>query len=286
MELNRRNFIRAMGITGLTLAAGLKAETGDSGEKIPEFSGMLFDATKCIGCQVCEKTCAKVHGLPESDEEPKAGVTRVTNESRRAVINSHDTSYGEVFIRNQCMHCNEPACVAACLTQAMFKTKEGPVIWRADKCMGCRYCMVSCPFDVPKFEYHSPNPVIQKCDMCYDRILQGKIPACAEACGDALIFGTRRELMAEARKRITENPKDYTDMIYGETIAGGTGVIYLSPVPFKEVGMDMSLQNESYPALSKGFLYAVPSVFVLLPPLLLGIHEATKHNANTADHDE
>ena len=146
--------------------------------------------------------------------------------------------------------------------------------------------MVSCPFDVPKFEYHSANPKIQKCDMCYDRIIQGKIPACAEACGDALIYGTRRELLAEARKRISESPKDYEDQIFGETVAGGTGLLEVSPVPFKELGLNTDLQNSSYPALSKGFLYSVPSVFVLLPPLLLGIHEATKTNQPKEEENE
>jgi len=286
MKLTRRNFVRAMGVTGITLATGLKAETRVPGPEPTEFCGMLFDASMCIGCRTCERTCAKVHGLPESEDEIKPGIVRLTNEARRSVINSHNTSIGEVFVRTQCMHCNDPACVAACLTQAMFKTEEGPVIWREEKCMGCRYCMVSCPFDIPKFEYYSPNPVIQKCDMCYDRVVQGKIPACAEACGDALIFGKRRELLAEARKRIAEDPENYSEMIYGEVTAGGTGVIYLSPVPPKELQMDMSLQNESYPALSKGFLYAVPSVFVLLPPLLLGIQKATSQRSNTAEYDE
>lgn len=185
------------------------------------------------------------------------------------------------------MHCNEPACTAACLTQAMYKTKEGPVIWRESKCMGCRYCMVSCPFDIPKFEFHSANPKIQKCDLCYDRFKEGKIPACAETCpAEALKFGTRRELIAEARKRIFENPKDYINQIYGEEVAGGTGLLYLSAAPFNEQGFDPKIQNSSYPALTKGFLYSVPSVDVLLPPLLLGIYAATKNNNSKEEDNE
>jgi Fe-S-cluster-containing dehydrogenase component len=168
----------------------------------------------------------------------------------------------------------------------MYKTKVGPVIWRGSKCMGCRYCMVSCPFDVPKFEYFSANPKIEKCDLCYDRIMAGKIPACSEACpGEAITFGTRRELIKEARKRISENSKNYVDQIFGEEVAGGTGWLYLSSAPFDEVGFNTKMQNTSYPELSKGFLYTVPSVFVLLPPLLLGIHEATK-NKNHSNDDE
>ena len=128
---------------------------------------------------------------------------RKMDETRRTVVNMYNTSEGEAFIKEQCMHCNEPACVAACLTKAMYKTKEGPVIWRGDKCMGCRYCMVSCPFDVPKFEYFSSNPKILKCDMCYDKLQEGEKPACVSNCpAEAIMFGTRRELIAEARKRI------------------------------------------------------------------------------------
>ena len=115
--------------------------------------------------------------------------------------------------------------------------------------------------------------------MCYDRIMKGEVPTCVESCpGEALTFGTRRALISEARKRIAENPELYFDHIYGEDVAGGTGWLYLSPVPVNELGMNTKLQNTSYPELSKGFLYSVPSVFVLLPTLLLGVHEATKNN--------
>jgi Fe-S-cluster-containing dehydrogenase component len=195
------------------------------------------------------------------------------------VINVYNTSKGDVYVKKQCMHCNEPACASACLTNAMHKTKEGPVIWRGDKCMGCRYCMVSCPFDIPKFEYHSANPKIQKCNMCFDRLQEGKIPACVENCpAEALVFGTRRDLIKEARRRIHENPDAYFDQIYGEEEAGGTSFMYLSPVPFNELGFNTSIQKTNYPELSKGFLYSVPTIFVLWPAILLGIREATKNN--------
>ena len=281
MSIGRRNFLKALGLAGATLIAGKSFAKGSSEETSPiEFKAILYDSTRCIGCRACEKACAKAHNLPEPQDELKVDVLRKTSEKQRAVINKFTTSKGEVFVRKQCMHCNEPACAAACLTQAMYKTKEGPVIWREEKCMGCRYCMVSCPFDVPKFEFNSPNPKIQKCDMCYERIIKGEVPVCVETCGDALTFGTRRELLAEARKRIAENPKDYIDQIYGENVAGGTGYVYVSPVSFKELRFDPKLQNSSYPALTKGFLYSVPAVFVLLPSLLLGIHEATKQKNN------
>ncbi len=286
MGFDRRNFFRTIGVAGVTLAVGKSFGSEKSNENVIEFQGMLYDSTRCLGCRACERVCAKAHDLPEPTDELKPGVLRKTSESQRTVINNCITSKGELFVKKQCMHCNEPACTAACLTQAMYKTKEGPVIWRADKCMGCRYCMVSCPFDVPKFEFHSANPKIQKCDLCYDRLKEGKIPSCAEACpGDALTFGTRRELIEEARKRIFENPKDYVNEIYGENVAGGTGFLYLAAVPPNELGFNTKLQNSSYPALTKGFLYSVPSVDVLLPPLLLAIYQATKNN-NKVKQDE
>jgi Fe-S-cluster-containing dehydrogenase component len=288
MSINRRDFFKVLGVTGVTLATGsaLNVKAAPvSGSK--EFFGVLYDSTRCIGCQSCERACARAHGKPEPEDAPETGIVRKTDETRRTVINKVNTSKEEFFVKNQCMHCNEPACVAACLTQAMYKTKEGPVIWRADKCMGCRYCMVSCPFDVPKFEYHSSNPEIVKCDMCFDRQLEGKSPACVSACpADALHFGTRRELIAEAHKRIVENPDDYVDYIYGEHEAGGVSFMYLSAVPFEELGFKTSLQKKSYPALTKGFLYSVPTIFVLWPSILLGIYEATKNNRSKNENHE
>jgi len=139
--------------------------------------------------------------------------------------------------------------------------------------------MISCPFDIPKFEYHSPNPKIQKCDMCYDKIIKGGVPICAEICpADAIMFGKRSDLIKEARKRIHDNPGSYNDNIYGENEAGGTGFMYLTPTSISELGFNASIQKSSYPELSKGFLFSVPTVFVLLPPILLGIYEATKNN--------
>ena len=287
MAINRRSFIKVLGLTGATLATGTRLQASPEKADVVEFMSILVDTTRCEGCQSCEFACAQAHGLPEPEDSPVAGEIRKTSETRRTVVNAFDTSKGEVYIKKQCMHCNEPACTAACLTNAMHKTHEGPVIWRGDKCMGCRYCMVSCPFDVPKFEYHSPNPKIVKCDMCFDRLQEGQLPACAENCpADALVFGTRRELIKEARRRIAENPDLYADQIFGEHEAGGTGFLYLSKVPFNELGFNTSMQKSTYPELSKGFLYSVPTIFVLWPAILLGIREATKNNnLNEEEHD-
>jgi len=279
MAINRRSFFKVMGLTGVSLAVGTKLNAAEKLESDVEFYGILYDSTRCVGCQSCEMACAEANNLPAPEDSPEPGVIRKLDENRRSVINVYNTSKGEVYVKRQCMHCNEPACAAACLTKAMHKTEEGPVIWRGDKCMGCRYCMVSCPFDIPKFEYHSPNPKIEKCNMCFDRIQEGKIPACAENCpAEAIMFGKRRDLIKEARKRINDNPDLYFDHIYGEHEAGGTSFMYLSPVPFNELGFNTSIQKSTYPELSKGFLYSVPTIFVLWPAILLGIREATKNN--------
>lgn len=286
MEINRRNFLQVLGLTGLSLATGEKLNAASENGDTKEFYGVLYDSTRCRGCHGCEYDCSDANDLPYPPDD-LSGIRR-PDETYRTVVNEVETSKGLVPVKLQCMHCNEPACVAACLTQAMYKTPEGAVIWRGDKCMGCRYCMVSCPFDIPKFEYHSSNPIIQKCSMCYEtRISQGEMPACVENCpAEALVFGTRRELIREARKRIVENPDDYVDHIFGEHEAGGTGWLYLSGVPFEELGLNTSVQNKSYPSLTKGFLYSVPSVFVLAPAILLGIHQATKNNAHNLNEED
>jgi len=287
MGLDRRVFMKTLGLAGASLAVGKETVKAKKKTDTTEFYGILYDSTRCVGCQSCEFACAETHGLPEPTAYPDPEVLRKTDETCRTVVNSFNTTEGELCLKEQCMHCNEPACVAACLTQAMYKTKEGPVIWRGDKCMGCRYCMVSCPFDVPKFEYFDSNPKILKCDMCYDRIQEGEMPACVENCGEgAIVFGTRRELIKEARRRIHENPEQYHDHIYGEHEAGGTGLLYLSAVDMSEMGMNTELQTESYPSLTKGFLYTVPSVFVLVPAFLLGLHEASKNKNTENESDE
>ena len=224
--------------------------------------------------------------MPLPEPGKKIPMVRQTSETKRTVVNEYNTSKGTVFIKKQCMHCSEPACVAACLTNAMHKTKAGPVVWDGDKCMGCRYCMVSCPFEIPKFEYHSANPKIEKCDMCFKRLSTGEIPACAANCpNDALFYGTRHQIIKEARKRIVENPARYVDHLYGEHEAGGTCWLYLSPVPMNELGMKTNIQKASYPALTTGFLYSVPSIFVLFPAMLAGLYQATRKD-NKSEEEE
>ncbi len=273
--MDRRTFLKtASAVGGISLAASHSAAAANSEEPF----GILVDLTSCLGCRSCEYACAEANGLPEpeGDEEAGNGV-RPTSEKQWTTVSRHETSHGEVFLKRQCMHCNQPACAAACLTKALIKTEEGPVIWRADKCMGCRYCMVSCPFDVPKFEYHSPVPRIMKCQLCWERLTEGEVPACVANCpNEALTFGRRNELLEIARQRIYQNPGQYVPHIYGEDEAGGTSVLYISPVAFEELSLPTHLGDTPYPEYSRDFLTAVPIVLTLWPAFLLALRRSTE----------
>jgi Fe-S-cluster-containing dehydrogenase component len=288
MAIDRRNFLKTLGVVGGTLTVGKSfGAPVKEGEEGVEFYGMLYDSTLCAGCQACEYACADKYGFAAPEDVPEPGVIRKPDETRRLTVNSFNTSKGEQFMRLACNHCNSPACASACLTKAMVKTEEGPVIWREPKCMGCRSCIISCPFDMPKFEYNSPNPKIQKCRMCYEEIVDGQLPACAENCPTgALLFGKRRDLLQVAKARISSDPDNYYPEIYGEKEVGGTGVLYLASVPFEEVGFRTDLGTTAYPEYNKTFLYSVPAVLILWPAFLLGLHSATTENKNNNQTEE
>jgi len=275
--MNRRKFLTVGGVAGATLATGRinASPPALEPEKTKEFVGVLVDTTRCIGCRACEVACSVEHGnfVPDVENDGALDAVRNTSERQWTVVNRFETDKGEVFVKKQCLHCWQPACAAACLTNAMYKTKEGPVIWREGKCMGCRYCMVSCPFNMPKFEYNEWNPKIQKCTMCHERLVEGKRPACVEACPtDALTFGLKRDLMEIARVRIYNHPTKYVRKIYGEQEVGGTGWMYLANVPFEQIGFRTDLGTTPYPEFTQDFLYGVPVALFGLPALLLGLN--------------
>ena len=283
MGINRRTFLKGLGVGAAGLAPGclLSPRKGHAREaaaaETKEFVGVLVDTTRCVGCRSCEAACAEAHGFPAPDIGDSSALEKIrpTSEKQWTVVNSFKTAKGEVFAKKQCMHCNQPGCVSACLVKAMEKRKDGPVTWD-DNCMGCRFCMVSCPFDIPKFEYDSATPKIQKCSLCWERLQKGEKPACVEACpAEALTFGTRRALLVEANKRIYGESGKYIPHIYGEHEVGGTGYLYLSAVPFDQIGFKTDLGTTAYPEFSKGFLYSVPIVLLLWPAFLLGVNTIT-----------
>ena len=283
--MDRRNFVKTLSGMGVAALGAERAEAEDKSEK-KEFVGVLVDTTRCVGCRSCELACAEAHGFPEPDSSPEVfAKERAPSTVQWSVVNRSQTERGEMFAKRQCMHCNQPACASACLTKAMLKTEEGPVIWREDKCMGCRFCMLSCPFDVPKFEYDSPMPKIQKCNLCWDRLEEGKRPACVEACpAEAIKFGKRRELIETGRALIAKEPTKYVHDIYGESEAGGTSYMYLASVPFGQLGFRTDLETIPYPELSKDYLYAVPVVLTLWPAFLLALSNATKKESDQENH--
>jgi formate dehydrogenase iron-sulfur subunit len=278
-KMNRRSFLKTVGVAGaVAMGSSGGANASADGEGIEGYA-VLVDTTRCVGCRNCETVCAEANGLPEPDvmDDSVLEAVRKTSETQWSVINRFDTDKGEFFVKRQCMHCVLPACASACLTKAMKKTDEGPVVWRENKCMGCRFCMVSCPFDMPKFEYNSANPKIQKCRMCWERLKEGQIPVCVENCpAEALTFGKRSEMIAEARRRIVVESGSYVDHIYGEHEVGGTGFLYLSAVPFEQIGFRTDLGSLAYPKLTQDFLYGVPIVLTLWPAFLLALSNATK----------
>lgn len=266
--------------TSLVMGKGLHGQEAPAGTSSGLGVGVLVDTTKCLGCRACERACALAHGLPPGEEQVDPSEVRETSPDRLTVVNAHETERGRVTVKRQCMHCLQPACGAACLTAAMKKTPEGPVIWREGKCMGCRFCMISCPFDVPKFEFDSANPEIRKCDMCFERLQDGEVPACVDSCPTgALTFGKRSDLLEEARRRIYSEPDRYFHHIYGEHEVGGTAWLYLAPVPFEHLGFPTHLANEPYPAYTREFLYAVPLVLTVVPPFLLAIARSRGNGA-------
>jgi formate dehydrogenase iron-sulfur subunit len=272
--MDRRGFLKSSLVIGGTAVTSSKARAKEKLDP-EEFVGILVDTTRCIGCRACEVACGVEHDLyvPDVLNDGALEEQRKTSVKQWTIVNKYETERGDVFVKKQCMHCYQAACATACPTEAMKQTEKGPVIWRGSKCIGCRYCMTSCPFEVPKFEYNEWNPKIQKCTMCHGRLEVGERPACVEACPtDALIFGTRVKNLEIARHRIYSRPDEYVHHIYGENEVGGTGYIYLSAVPFDQIGFRTDLGTLAYPEYTKEFLYAVPMVLFGIPAFLLGLN--------------
>jgi Fe-S-cluster-containing dehydrogenase component len=255
---------------------------------------VLVDTTRCVGCRACEAACSESNGLPGPE---MAGDDRVFDSRRDmgpdafTVVNRYRPVAGggdDRFVKTQCMHCLEPACASACPARALEKNAHGQVVYNGDRCLGCRYCMMACPFEVPRFEYAKAVPYVKKCTFCADRQAQGLPPACAEVCpSGALTFGRRAELLEEAKTRIYQNPGAYAHHVYGEHEAGGTSWLYISDVPLDQIGLRAGLMNRPYPDLTKTALAAVPVVMTLWPPLLMGLYTFSRRRDRvTAEHGE
>ena len=210
-------------------------------------------------------------------DQLKHGQKRRTDETRFTVVNRFDVPGLDhpLFRKKQCFHCNEPACLTSCFVNAYTKTPEGAVIYNQKVCVGCRTCMVACPFYIPTFKYSSAfKPSIMKCIFCYDtRLKEGKAPACVDACPqEALTFGKRSDMLEVAKQRIRMEPGKYVDHVYGEHEAGGTSWMYISPAPFDQVGLSTNVPKEPVLNYVKGFLAIVPMVLTIWPALFAGFY--------------
>jgi Fe-S-cluster-containing dehydrogenase component len=253
----RRRALRVLAGTGAATAAAATPASASraAGEVSPEAMGMLYDTTRCIGCKACVSACLRANDL-EADRDPE-GLHQAPldlNSRTKNIIKLYEDGQQISYMKMQCMHCIDPACASACMLGSLHKDETtGVVGYDPSYCVGCRYCQMACPFNVPKFEFEKAIPKIVKCELCrhrvqdstltptedgFSRYPKGHGPACCEVCPrEAVIYGKRSELLAEAKRRLDENPDAYVPKVYGETEAGGTQVLYLSHVDFEKLGL-------------------------------------------------
>lgn len=254
---------------------------------------VLFDAPGCVGCRACEDACKKKYNLPPIDMSGTSTGTlpaeTTTNNGTYAQppelsastwIKVRNTDIDDaqgfrvLFSLRKCMHCLNPACAAACPVGALQKQPDGPVVYDDNKCIGCRYCMVACPFGIPTYQWDKPVPFIRKCTFCPDLLAQGKDPACVEAChkrSKCVTLGERDEQIAKARKMIADSPGKYVNQIYGENEVGGTSWLFLSDVPFEKVGI-RAFGTQPVPTDTEHAVVAVPPVLVGVAAVMSGFY--------------
>jgi Fe-S-cluster-containing dehydrogenase component len=294
MKVTRRFALKFMTAGAATAAASATAQAREPLTVPPEAMGMLYDTTRCIGCKACVVGCQQANDL-----EPDTGTAGLhlmpedLNGQTKNIIKLYKEGDRRSYFKAQCMHCADPACAAACMIGALQKDPvTGVVTYDAEYCVGCRYCQMSCPFNVPKFEFDKALPKLVKCELCRHRVQGAKLeqgadgfsrypaghgPACCEVCPRAaVIYGRRDELLEDAKRRIAESPgKYFEDRVYGETEAGGTQVLYLSHIPFEKIGLpsypDKGVPTVAYTvqgSIYKGFVAPVALYGVLAAVLL------------------
>ncbi|MCP4594221.1 MAG: 4Fe-4S dicluster domain-containing protein [bacterium] len=298
MSGTRRDFLRTAGILGLGGAvSGTAAQTADASEALhisEDWMGVLVDIPKCIGCRRCEFACreaAEQASIARGELKEAALFKPQPMETfeDKSVYDQEDLRRPEPYCHTKigrfpnpadetkpfynkanCFHCNKPACESACIVGAFRKLEDGPVVYDAWKCMGCRYCMVACPFGIPTYEYDNLlTPQVRKCTLCADEgnPNKGKVPACMKICpAEVMTYGKRSELLDLAHEKIRSEPDVYLDHVYGEHEAGGTSWLYLAPKqkPFAELGF-VELDSSVPPLRTETIQHGVFKHFI--PPL-------------------
>lgn len=221
---------------------------------------ILVDVTRCTGCEKCVAACVESNELdPQRAAADRIGSKDGLSANRFLTLDQFENGH---FARKSCMHCVEPSCVSACLVGGLTKSKDGPVIYDANKCIGCRYCMLACPFHIPRYEWSKTAPFVRKCDMCSDRLKQGQRPACVEACpSDVLFFGDRDQVLKEAHARLKKDSDRYLQRVWGEKEFGGTSVVYIS---------DVDLGSEGWPDLDAASIPSITTPLIEKTPLIGG----------------
>lgn len=295
---SRRDFLKTSAILGAGIT-GLSSKPAKAGPKNildENRMGVLVDTTVCIGCRKCEWACKTAHNLytpplESYDDRSVFKSMRRPDDKALTVVNEYpakDFSSFPVNVKVQCMHCDKPACVSACIVGAISKEENGSVIWDTDKCIGCRYCMVACPFQIPAFEFEKAfHPEIRKCDFCFERTKEGLLPACVEICPmEVLTYGRREDLVDLAHQKISLYPEKYINHVFGEHEVGGTSWMYLASRDFSELQFP-KLDNNTAPGVSEAIQHGIFAYFV--PPLALyallgGVMWLNKNRKN--EHEE
>lgn len=254
---------------------------------------VLVDVTKCIGCRGCQVACKQWNELA-AETTPFTGGANPANTSAdtwtRVGFYDVQREDGAPVWRQakfQCMHCNEPACASACPVTALTKTPEGPVVYDSDKCIGCRYCAIACPFGVPSFEWEKPLALMRKCQMCYDRIKAGLEPACVTACPTAaLTFGDRAALLAQAQQKLVSQPAKYINYVYSQDEVGGTSWLYISDVPHDQIGLNTRVVKQPLPPFTWAAMAKVPWIIAGGSLLLSGVYWYTHRRTTLAGSKE
>ncbi len=328
-EVDRRDFLRGAGFAAAAAAAPTEAMAGIARPPktiSPHAVGMLYDSTLCIGCKACVAACKAANNMPpdipedlrgwnentwDSPEDLSGRTLNVIKVYRNGAAEQKDREVdGFAFVKRHCLHCVDPSCVSVCPVGAMRKDPAtGIVTHNADACIGCRYCVYSCPFGVPQYDFNNPLGKIAKCQFCSHLQKDGKIPACCDVCPTgASLFGAVKDLEQEIERRTTAAPgaaylfprgklgenrppnaatiPSYVKGVYGEHEAGGTQVRYLAGVPFPRLGLP-TVGPQSPASIAEGMQHTIYHWLIAPVVGFLGFAFLARRNmAKTHDDDE